>query len=79
MDILQEYLNFLNEGKKTTLTKVTRQAKIKRAIGSLSSQEAKKNKDPLYKKMIFHRDMYKKLKLQIRKKYQSRVRSRAFK
>lgn len=77
MIILEEYLEFLYEGKRTSISKVTRKAKIARATGSLASSEARKKKDPLYKKMIFHKNKWKHYKAQVMKKYAPRVRSRA--
>ena len=75
--IIQEYLDFLHEAKRTTVTKSTRQAKIKRATGSLASAAAKKKNDPLYKRMVFHKKMWKKYKDMVMKKYAPRVRSQA--
>lgn len=75
--LFQRYLDNLEEGKKTSRTVITRQTKIKRAIGQLASKEAKDKNDPLYKKMIFYRELYFKYRDMIHKKYGPRVRSKA--
>jgi len=67
----------INDAKKTSMTKTTRQTKIARATGQLASVQARKMNDPLYKKMIYYRDLYKKYKERVHKKYAPRVRSRA--
>ena len=81
MTILDEYLEEIQAveeaSKRTTITKVTRQTKIDRAIGSLSTQFAKRTNDPLYDKMIRYRKKFFKFREMIRKKYAPRVRSRA--
>jgi len=75
--LLQRYLDNIEEGKKTSRIVVTRQTKIKRAIGQLASREAKEKGDPLYDKMIFYRDLFYKYREKIHKKYGPRVRSKA--
>ncbi len=77
MDILDSYLNDLQEGKRTTVSKITRGTKIKRATGQMSTSAARKKNDPLYKRMIYFRDQYYKYRDKIHKKYAPRVRSRA--
>jgi len=67
----------LNEVKKRSISAISRQAKISRATGSLAASAAKKKNDPLYKKMIFHKKMWKKYKEQVMKKYSARVRAQA--
>jgi len=74
---LEDYLDEIQEAKKTTVTKVTRQAKISRAMGQLASVEARKANDPLYDKMMHHKKLYKKFKKMVHKKYAPRVRARA--
>jgi hypothetical protein len=79
LDLLQEE-KVLEEGskaKKTTITRVTRQTKIDRALGSLATKFAKETDDPLYKKMKKFRDKFFKYRELIKKKYGPRVRSRA--
>lgn len=63
--------------KKTSFAKITRQTKIDRAIGSLSTQLAKANNDSWYSKMVKHRDKYFKFRKMIKQKYAPKVRSRA--
>lgn len=75
IDPITEYI--LNEAKKTTISKSTRSSKIKRATGQLASVEARRRNDPLYKKMIYYRDLYKKYRDKVHQKYSPRVRSRA--
>ncbi len=63
--------------KRTSRTTVSRQTKIKRATGQMSSAAARKKNDPLYKRMIHFREKYYKYRAAIHKKYSPRVRSRA--
>ncbi|MHA1866642.1 MAG: hypothetical protein ACTSXD_01090 [Candidatus Heimdallarchaeaceae archaeon] len=77
MSIVDEYLAHLDESKKTSFVKVTRQTKIDRAIGALATKMAKELNDPWYKKMVKYRDKYFKTRKKIRTKYAPRVRSRA--
>jgi len=77
MKIIQEYLDILSDAKRTTMSKSTRSAKIKRATGSMASAAARKQNDPLYKKMTYHKKMWKKYKDMVMKKYAPRVRSKA--
>jgi len=69
--------DILDEAKRTSRSKITRQTKIKRATGQLSSVAARKKSDPLYKQMIKYRTLYFKYRNMIHKKYSPRVRSRA--
>jgi hypothetical protein len=75
--MLDEYLKYLEERKRTTRTTITRQTKIKRATGQLGTAMARKKNDPLYKRMVYFRDQYYKYREMIRKKYSPRVRSKA--
>lgn len=77
MSKLDELLDEVQESKKTSFVKVTRQTKIDRAVGSLATQLAKANNDSWYNKMIKHRDKYFKFRKMIKQKYAPRVRSRA--
>jgi len=63
--------------KRTSRTTVSRNTKIKRATGQMSSAAARKRNDPLYKRMIHYRELYYKYRAAIHKKYSPRVRSRA--
>jgi hypothetical protein len=67
----------IEESKRTSVTRITRDTKIKKATGQLASLEARKKKDPLYQRMIYYRELYFKYREQIYKKYGPRVRSRA--
>ena len=67
----------LDEAKRTTVHRTTRQTKIKRATGQLASVQARKTNDPLYKRMIYYRDLYFKYRERVHKKYAPRVRSKA--
>lgn len=81
MNKLDQYLQEIQEeaykAKRTTITRVTRQTKIDRAIGALATKYAKETNDPLYKKMTRFRDKFFKYREMIRKKFGPRVRSRA--
>ena len=77
MTILDRYLDDLSEAKKTSYVKVTRQTKIDRAIGQLSTKLAKETGDPWYKKMVKFRDKYFSMRDKIKTKYGPRVRARA--
>lgn len=71
-------LEDVNEApKRTSRTTVSRQTKIKRATGQLSSTMARKKGDPIYKRMVYYRDLYFKYRKMIHKKYSPRVRSKA--
>lgn len=71
------YDEILNEAKRTSITKITRQSKINRAIGTLAAHEAKQQDDPLYRKMIYHKEKWKYFKEKLMKKYSNRVKTRA--
>jgi hypothetical protein len=76
--MLEEYLVYLQEKpKRTSRAVITRQTKIQRATGSLSTSMARNKNDPLYKRMVFFREKYYKYREMIRKKYSPRVRSKA--
>jgi len=83
MNKLDKYLDKIQiteagyKAKRTSITRVTRQTKIDRAIGALSTKYAKETNDPMYKKMVRFRDKYFKYRELIRKKFGPRVRSRA--
>ena len=64
----------LEESKHTSFIPVSRQTKILKASGHLASTQARKRNDPLYKKMIFHRELYYKYRDLVHKKYEARVR-----
>jgi hypothetical protein len=81
-EIVDKYIDSFAEGKsykakRTTITKVTRQTKIDRAIGALATKYAKEVNDPMYRKLVKFRDRFYKYRERIRAKYGPRVRSRA--
>ena len=75
--IIESYLNDLNEAKRTSTHRTTRNTKIKKATSQLASISARKGNDPLYKQMVKHRTLYYMYKEKIHKKYSPRVRSQA--
>lgn len=75
--MLDDYLDHLQEAKKTSYVKVTRQTKIDRAIGQLATKLAKETDDPWYKKMVKFREKYFSMRDKIKTKYGPRVRGRA--
>lgn len=80
--VVDDVLDMLDEqqkmkAKRTTITKVTRQTKIDRAIGALATKYAKEMNDPMYRKLVKFRDRFYKFRDRIRSKYGPRVRSRA--
>lgn len=78
MIFIDEALQHLQEKpKRTSRTTITRQAKINRATGLLSSIEARKKNDPIYKRMIYFREQYFKYREMVHRKYSPRVRSKA--
>lgn len=77
MDLLENYLDQLNEAKRSGMRKDTRQQKISRAIGSLAVAMAKRKGDPDYKKMQKYLQLYRKHKQKVLRKYETRVRSQA--
>ena len=77
-DLLDDYLEELEESsKKTSYAKITRQTKVDRAIGALSTKLAKEMNDPWYKKMVKFRDKYFSMREKIKTKYGPKVRARA--
>jgi hypothetical protein len=74
--IIEDYLEE-KVGKRTSITRVTRQTKIDRAVGNLATKYAKEVDDPMYHKMKKFRDKFFKYRKKIRDKYGPRVRSRA--
>ena len=78
MDNIDQIINFyLEESKKTSMSRTTKKTKIKRATSQLASIEARKRNDPLYVKMKKHKDLYLKYREKIHKKYNTRVLSKA--
>ena len=79
MSILNEYINYLNEGKTSSTSVISRQGKVNRAVGSLVVQKAREKNDPLYRHMKYYKELYKKFKAKIHQKYSSGVRQQAMK
>ena len=83
MNKLDKYLDKIQiteagyKAKRTSITRVTRQTKIDRAIGALATKFAKETNDPMYRKLVKFREKYFKYRERIRSKYGPRVRSRA--
>lgn len=77
MNTLEEYLSTLNESYSTSAVRRTRADKTKASAGSLALALARKNDDPLYRKMQMYRKMYKQAKNQILVKYRSKANSLA--
>jgi len=73
MITLKEYLNFLNESYTSTTTRRGRVQKTRAAAGAIGVSLARKKDDPLYKKMIYHKERYKDLKEKLQKKYKSKA------
>ena len=72
MSKIDQYLEFINEAKRTSITKTTRKTKIKRATSQLASVEARKRNDSLYKQMRRFCDLCKKYRERVHKKYAAR-------
>jgi len=76
--LIEELEDLLSEvPKRTSRTMVSRDTKILRATGQLSTAQARSRNDPLYKRMIHYRELYYKYRAMIRKKYSPRVRTQA--
>ena len=71
------YKIYLDERKLTTQVRLTRQAKISRDVGSRAVKVAKTQNDTLYKRMMYHLELYKKFKKKLIDKYSSRVKVKA--
>jgi len=69
--------HILDEIKTTNTTTIDKSTKIKRAVGQLSSIEARKRNDPLYNRMIKYRDLYFKYRDELHKRYGPRVVNKA--
>jgi len=77
MNIVSKYLQSLNEDYSSSMTKRTRAQKIRSSAGSIGTALAKKQNDPLYKRMIYYKHMYMQAKEQLQKKYKSKSMSLA--
>ncbi len=70
---LDSYLIYLDEAYGTSTIKRKKVSKMHASAASIAFALAKKNNDPLYRKMKFHKDMYKKTKKQIQQKYKTKA------
>ena len=77
MALIDEYLKRLNEAKRTSITKVRRQTKIKRSTSQMSTAMARKKNDSLYRQMKRYCDLCKQYREKVHRKYASRNRARA--
>ena len=78
-DELLEALDFDREVETKTPTKytTTRQTKIRKATGQMSTAQARERNDPLYKRMIRYREMYYKYRDLVHRKYRPGIKARA--
>ena len=70
---LEKYLNYLDEAYGTSTVKRKKLSKMHASAGAIAFALAKKNNDPLYRKMKFHKEMYKKTKKQLQQKYKTKA------
>lgn len=56
----------------TTRSNDTRKTKVRRAAGQLATYEGRRKNDPLYKKMVYHRDLYLKYRDLLKGKYRTK-------
>jgi hypothetical protein len=76
-EIMIEYLDFMdndeiNEVLKMSMRRITRQEKLNRLGGSMAARLAKGKNDPDYKKMIKYKNLWKKFKEKVMRKYAMR-------
>jgi len=63
---------------KTPSNSITnRQSKIRKSVSQMSTAQARKRNDPLYKRMIHYRELYHRYRSLVHKKYGQRVDARA--
>jgi len=77
MKLFLQYFTFLEEGYSSSITKRTRADKVRSTAGTIAVSQAKKKSDPLYKKMMYQKQMYLKTKEQLQRKYKSKALSLA--
>jgi hypothetical protein len=73
MNILDEYLLYLQEGYRPSTIRRGRPQKLQATAGTLSVNLAKKKGDPMYKRMIFFKQMYKNNKGMLMRKYKTQA------
>lgn len=62
----------INELLKMSMTRIDRQSKLDRLGGSMAARIAKDKNDPDYKKMIKYKNLWKKFKEKVMRKYKVR-------
>lgn len=67
----------LEDQKNLTMAPIDRQTKVLKATGHLATTEARRRNDPLYKKMLYHRELYYKYRELLHQKYGPSVRHMA--
>ncbi len=65
------------ESKTPSKSTTNRHSKIQKSISQMSTAQAKKRNDPLYKRMINYRELYYRYRALVHKKYGTRVDARA--
>ena len=65
------------ETKTPTTSTTTRVSKIKKATGQMSTSQARSRNDPLYKRMIYYRELYYKYRDLVHRKYRPGIKARA--
>jgi hypothetical protein len=73
MTILDEYLLYLQEGYRPSTIRRGRSQKLQSTSGTLAVNLAKKKNDPMYKRMIFFKQMYKNNKAMVMRKYKTQA------
>jgi len=77
MNLIDDYLESLSESYKSSTIKRSRPQKLKSTAGSMAITLARRANDPLYKRMIKFKKMYKDIKEQIERKYKSKANTMA--
>ena len=65
------------ETKGTSNALVTRQSKIRKSTSQMSTAQARERNDPLYKRMIYYRELYYRYRDLVHRKYGHSVSARA--
>jgi len=73
MNILDEYLTYLQEGYTSSTIRRGRSQKIRSTAGTLAVNLAKKKNDPMYKRMKFFKAMYINNKESLIRRYKSQA------
>jgi hypothetical protein len=72
MTKFDDYLNEVLNEYSSSMTKRTNIQKLRSSAGSIGTSLAKKQNDPLYKKMIYYKHLYLETKAKLQKKYKSK-------